>query len=145
MSRRVAEAISSRHTDSGQPAEDRLRHALAVSGIGIFDHDLVADTIYGSPELLVLYGWRDSATITIQTFLEHTHPEDRELVGSAIRQAHDPSGNGRFELEYQIVRTDGAVRRISARAETHFDGDCCPHPRRTSARVCGSSACRPPW
>jgi PAS domain S-box-containing protein len=94
-----------------------------VSGIGIFDHDLVADTIYGSPELLVLYGWRDSATITIQTFLEHTHPEDRELVGSAIRQAHDPSGNGRFELEYRIVRTDGAVRRISARAETHFDGD----------------------
>jgi len=38
-------------------SEERLRQAVRVSHIGIFDHDHVANTLYWSPEMRMIYGW----------------------------------------------------------------------------------------
>ena len=48
-------------------------------------------------------------------FLDLVHPDDRAAVKAALDQ--DASGANAFEIEYRIVRTDGTVRWVQARAD----------------------------
>ncbi|MCB0227402.1 MAG: PAS domain-containing protein, partial [Anaerolineae bacterium] len=51
------------------------------------------------------------------------HPDDRERLTKAVLRAHDPEGAGFFDIEYRIVRRDGAVRWLSVRSQTFFEGE----------------------
>jgi PAS domain S-box-containing protein len=54
----------------------------------------------------------------------------------AIRRSHDPSGDGLFECEHRLLIPGGAVRWISVRGQTYFEGDA---DRRRPARSVGAS------
>jgi PAS domain S-box-containing protein len=104
-------------------SEERLRQAIRVSGIGIFDRDHRADTIYWSPELRDMFGWTAGASKTVDAFIEVIHPDDRENVLAAIRRTHDPAGDGQYQTEYRIVPRAGVVRWVFAMGQTTFDGE----------------------
>jgi PAS domain S-box-containing protein len=102
---------------------ERLRQTVRVSQIGIFDHDHRSDTIYWSPEQRRNYGWELDEPVTLEGFIGQVYPEDRERIGLAVARAHDPSGNGLFDVEHRITRRDGAVRWLSTRSQTLFEGE----------------------
>jgi PAS domain S-box-containing protein len=104
-------------------SDERLRQAVRTSRIGIYDHDHLADAIYWSPELRAIYGWGADEAVGLPAFASQVHPDDRESFGAAVRRAHDPAGDGRFEFEYRFVRRDGGVRWLTTRAHTEFAGD----------------------
>jgi PAS domain S-box-containing protein len=104
-------------------SDERLRQAVRVSAIGIFDHDQIANTMYWSPEQRTIYGLGRDEEVTLRVFLDHVFPEDLERIGKALTHAHTPGGDGRFDVEHRIVRSDGAVRWITTRAQTFFDGE----------------------
>jgi PAS domain S-box-containing protein len=103
--------------------ENRTREAVQVSQTGIFDHDQITDTIYWSPEQRKIYGFGPDEPVTLAEFLNCVHPEDRERIGAAVRRAHDPAGDGRFDVEHRILRRDGAVRWLTTRSQTFFKGE----------------------
>jgi two-component system cell cycle sensor histidine kinase/response regulator CckA len=103
--------------------EERLRQAVRVSEIGIFDHDHFTDVHYWSPRQREIYGWPADEPITVPTFLARLHPEDRDAIGAGIRKAHDPAGNGSFDVEHRILRSDGEIRWIATRSITLFAGE----------------------
>ncbi|MCZ7406428.1 MAG: PAS domain S-box protein, partial [Candidatus Methanoperedens sp.] len=113
-------------------SEERLHQAVGVSQIGIFDHDHRTGTIYWSPEQRHIYGWSPEEPVTLPAFLKHVHPDDRERIVEAVRRAHDPAGNGTFDVEHRIVDRNGAIHWLSTRSRTHFEGEgsSC-HPVRT--------------
>lgn len=113
--RRAEEAV--------RQSEDRLRQAIRVSGIGIFDHDHRADTIYWSPEMGAIFGWGADEPRTVDGFIEFVHPDDREMVLAATRLAHDPSGDGQYASEYRIVGHAAVVRWVLAMGQTSFAGE----------------------
>jgi PAS domain S-box-containing protein len=100
--------------------ENRLQEAVQVSHTGIFDHDQITDTIYWSPEQRKIYGFGPDEPVTLAEFLNCVHPEDRERIGAAVRKAHDPAGDGRFDVDHRILRRDGAVRWLTTRSQTFF-------------------------
>jgi two-component system, sensor histidine kinase PdtaS len=104
-------------------SEERLRQAVRLSHIGIFDHRHGADTIYWSPEQRKTYGWGAEETVNLPAFFECIYPEDRERVAEAVRRAHDPAGNGLFDVEHRIIRRDQEVRWLSTRSQTFFEGE----------------------
>ena len=114
---------------SGPPADDPTLSALAVwaeaTVTGIFDVDLVAHRAYWSPELHALLGRPpESARFFARNDApDHVHPDDRARVMAAIRRSQDPTGDGFFETEHRIIRTDGAVRWLLVRGRTLFDGE----------------------
>jgi two-component system, cell cycle sensor histidine kinase and response regulator CckA len=113
-------------------SEERLRQAVRVSEIGIFDHDHGTDIHYWSPRQREMYGWAEAEPITIPTFLSRLHPDDREAIGIGIRRAHDPAGDGSFDVEHRIIRSDGEIRWIATRSITLFAGEGAErHPIRT--------------
>lgn len=103
-------------------SEERLRQAIRVSNTGIFDHDHSSDLVYWSPEQYAMYGVDPSTPITIAEYLSRVHPEDRERIAAAVRRAHDPAGDGFFDIEHRLVRPDGTVRWTSIRSQTFFEG-----------------------
>lgn len=105
-----------------QQSEERLRQAVRVSEIGIFDHDHVTDTIYWSPEQRAIYQWGPEEPVTLSAFLKHVHPDDVDAIAMAVRRAHDPAGNGLFDVEHRITRRDGAIRWLTTRSQTFFSG-----------------------
>jgi PAS domain S-box-containing protein len=116
-------------------AAERPSQVLPTSNMGLFDHDLHGDVVYCSPELHAIYGWPSGVTATLEMFDQHTHPDDREPRAAAMARAHAPDGDGRYSIEYRIVRSDGGVRWVNTRAQTFFDGDGAS---RRAVRVIGA-------
>ena len=112
-----------RVVDELRGSEERLRQAVRVSGIGIFDHDHATDVHYWSTRQRAMYGWPDDEPITVPRFLERLYPDDREAIAAGIRRAHDPAGDGAFDVEHRIIRSDGQVRWIATRSITLFAGE----------------------
>jgi PAS domain S-box-containing protein len=104
-------------------SETRLREAVRATRSGIFDHDHVADTIYWSPEQRANYGFPADEPITLQAFLACVYPDDRAAIGSAVQRAHDPAGDGLFDVEHRIIRRDGQLRWLATRSITVFGGE----------------------
>lgn len=104
-------------------SEERLRQAVRVSDIGIFDHDHRTDSIYWSAQQRAIYGFDATETPTLEKYLAAVHPGDRDWIEAAVRQAHTPGGAGSFDVEHRIVRRDGEVRWIVTRARTFFEGE----------------------
>ena len=125
-----------RAEDALRLSDERLRQAVRASDIGIFDHDHVADTIFWSPEQRAIYGIGPDEPITLQLFLKHVHPDDVPRIGAAVARAHDPAGEGLFDIEHRIVRADGQVRWLSTRSQTRFAGEgAARRPARTIGAV----------
>jgi PAS domain S-box-containing protein len=113
-------------------SDERLRLAVSTSRMGIYDHDHVGGTLYWSPELREIYGWDPQEDITLPMFVAQVHPDDRERFADAVRRAHDPAGDGLFEIEYRFLRRDGHERWLTTRARTKFSGEGeARHPVRT--------------
>jgi len=104
-------------------AEDALRQAVRVSDLGIFDHDHLANTVYWSQEQRKIYGFGPDEIVTLQGFIDCVFFGDRERIAAAVRRAHDPAGDGLFDVEHRIVRRDGEVRWITTRSQTVFGGE----------------------
>ncbi len=114
-------------------SEERLRQAVRVSHIGIFDHDHLTDTIYWSPRQREIYGWDADAPVTLADFIGLVHPGDAARIAEEVRRAHDPSGDGVWDVAHRIVRRDGSVRWLIARSQTFFDAE-----RRRPVRTVGA-------
>jgi len=117
-------------------SEERLRQAIRVSNIGIFDHDHRTGAIYWSPQIFEIYDWDPEEPLPLPAFLERLHPEDREKVAAAVPRAHDPEGDGLYDLEFRLVRRDGSNRCLTTRSQTFFEGEgAARHPVRTVGAV----------
>jgi len=104
-------------------SEERLREVVRVADIGIFDHDHRTGAIYWSPEQRRIYGWGPEEPVTLEKFLACTHPADAERISKRLERAHDPAGDGLFDVEHRIVRRGGEVRWLTTRSRTFFEGE----------------------
>jgi len=112
-----------RVADDLRKSEERLCQATRVAGIGIFDHDHRTDVVFWSPRQREIYGWGADEQVTLPSFLAVLHPGDRDAIAAAMRRAHDPAGDGSFDVEHRITRRDGATRWIATRSRTLFAGE----------------------
>jgi len=117
-------------------SEGRLRQAARASQIGTWDHDHLSGKVYWSPEQRDIYGLGPDEVVTLSLFLDHVYPEDREAMAGGVRRAHDPAGDGLFDVEHRIVRRDGDLRWLITRSQTFFDGEGAA---RQSVRTIGAS------
>jgi PAS domain S-box-containing protein len=105
-----------------QDTDERLRQAIRASNIGIFEHDHLTDALYWSPELRRMYGWDDEEPAILPKIIGHVHPEDIGRVVGAVKAAHDPAGEGLFDIEHRIIDRAGGLRWVLTRSQTQFEG-----------------------
>jgi len=100
-------------------SEEWLRFTQRAAGVGILDWDVAAGRQKCSEEFYRIHGVRERFSAGEVDWESLTHPEDRELVRSRIRDAM--AGGGACELEYRIVWPDQSVHWISFKGTVFFD------------------------
>lgn len=117
----VTDISARRRTETAlRESEKRLRLAQKTAGIGNWEWNLVTGRLYWSEENYRILGL-DPQLIkpSFEAFLNALDPRDRNLVKTALEEAS--SGKKPYDVDMHIVRPDGEVRIINAKAQVEFD------------------------
>ena len=107
---------------AAEQAGDDLRVAAEAARLGIYSFDLQAREHAWSSELKKIFGLPSEAPAPLE-ILPLIHPADRERVHAVIQGSLDPAGDGVFQDEHRILRTDGASRWVFAKGKMSFVGE----------------------
>ena len=120
--RRRAEAGARENEARLRVVADRLRLATEVTGLGIWDVDLISGTRRWSDEFKAILGLPPEARPDQELFAALIHPEDRDWVNERYRRAYESEGGGHYRAEFRILRAgDGAERWVEATGRVLFD------------------------
>lgn len=104
-----------------QTSEERLRLSKQAAQIGIFDYYPKLNIIHWDERMRELWGAESDKSIVYDQFVAAIHPDDRTARQAALDLAFDPTGNGRYKIEYRVINiVDGIERWISSTGLMHF-------------------------
>ncbi|MEP6789910.1 MAG: ATP-binding protein [Ramlibacter sp.] len=96
-------------------SEERLRMAVEAGGVGIWDWDIVNNRVTWSDRVYAIHGMAPgSDTGGLEGFRARVHPDDRDRVESAMRQAL--AGGPAYEIEFRAPMADGSIRWIATQS-----------------------------
>jgi PAS domain S-box-containing protein len=108
-----------RARDALKLSEERFRIAVDAARLGLWHCELPARTLVWDDQCKKHFGLPADAEVTMETFYELVHPEDRERTREAVERAiaeHTP-----FDREYRIITPDGRARWIQAIGRGFYD------------------------
>ncbi len=116
LAARAALAIeNSRLYEDIHGSEERLRLALEAGQIGVWDWDILKDTILWSDEIYAFYGTdRNEFEVKRENIEKQVHQDDKEMAEGALKKALE--GKQEYNLAYRIITLKGETRWISSRA-----------------------------
>ncbi|QFS42614.1 PAS domain S-box protein [Nostoc sphaeroides] len=101
-------------------SEERLRLALEVSQMGLWDWDIITNKVIWSENYELLFGvLPGSFDGPYETFQKCVYPEDRQSVMQGIAYALQQKSD--YNDEFRIVRADQSVHWISAKGKFIYD------------------------
>ncbi len=105
-------------------SERRLNDAQRVAHVGYWERDFDAHRATLSEETCRILGWSPvERSLDLregyERWLEVIHPEDRLKTKDAVHKAL--SGGPRYNIDYRVIRPDGAVRFVHSEAEVILD------------------------
>jgi PAS domain S-box-containing protein len=104
--------------------EKRLTLTVDSAGVGLWEWDLNKNEIWVTPNRRAQLGLPASGKITFEHLISRWHPDDREQVRLALKEAVE---NGRdYDVEFRIVLADGSVRWIESRGYVQLNKDGKP-------------------
>ena len=107
-------------------SEGKLERAQRLAHVGWWERDFIQNRVFTSDEVYRIFGvqptelpeWSGHPLELIQAKL--IHPEDRARVIERIAASLKPGGQ-RYDIEYRVVRPDGAVRILHSQADVTWD------------------------
>ena len=99
---------------------ERREFILKAAALGLWEQDLVTGNVEWSDTMQIVHGVpSQSASPSLQAFLEHVHPGDRPRLRRTFDDAV-ASGAG-YTVEYRSLRPDGTERWIESTASVTRD------------------------
>lgn len=104
-----------------QEAEANLRGAIELADLGSWELDLLTGQVHSSEVIQEWFGFGDASVVLSQVY-NPIHPDDRQMVESAIRQALEAGSSGIYDAEYRLVSYSTSTERIvHARGKVLYD------------------------
>ncbi|MCU1293889.1 MAG: sensory transduction histidine kinase [Bryobacterales bacterium] len=101
-------------------SERRRLLAIEAAGVGTWFWNVETREISWDQSSTSILGLDSASAITLDEFLTAVHPEDRDRVETAINEA--ASGREFWNVEYRIIRPDGAERWVRGRGSSNLSG-----------------------
>lgn len=103
-------------------SEELLRLATEAAEVGLWDVDLLTDTLFWPARVKAMFGISPDVPVSMADFYNGLHPDDRAATTAAFAAALDPLRRSGYDVEYRTVgKEDGAVRWIAAKGRAQFD------------------------
>ncbi|WP_280953015.1 PAS domain-containing protein [Mangrovicella endophytica] len=107
-------------TERLEQSEERLRSAVEVGRLGLWDWNVLTGEIHWSDEHFRMEGYAvGEVTPSYEAWASRIHPDDRAGAEAALRQARD--GGHEFDHEFRTLHPDGAVRWLHGRGRFFYD------------------------
>ena len=103
--------------------DERLQQAVDIAGIGFFEHDLIADELYLSPQLRLIMGLAPDEAVTMHALVDCIHPADRDWMTAALRRAHKANDEEYTSYSCRILRRDGASCWVAVQFRIYLAGE----------------------
>ncbi len=126
IERELREAVERRERRRAEEnllrSERGLAAAQRIARLGNFDYHTDRNEAIWSDELFRVCGLSPQQFVpTYRSFLHVVHPEDRDIVRRAVREAlYDEQSN---TVEYRIVRPNGETHIVQTAYEVHRDAE----------------------
>jgi PAS domain S-box-containing protein len=105
-------------------SEKGLAEAQEMAHIGNWVHNIKTGEVHWSDEVYRIFGFKPQEfDVTYNIFLSKVHPDDRDFVNNAFKQALN--GNI-FDIEYRIVLAGGVERIVHEEFKVIFDKENIP-------------------
>lgn len=99
---------------------EKLELAARVNQIGIWDYDPISGGLEWDEQMFKLYGRsRDNFAGAYEAWLDSVHPEDRDYSVNLLQETL--LNKSTFDCEFRVVRSDGEIRHLNARAVVFRD------------------------
>jgi len=109
-----------RNYEALQRSEKRLSEAQRIANIGHWDWDIRTNELYWSDEIYHIFGLDPQLFgTTYVAFLNYIHPDDREDVKKALREALQ--GRKPYSIEHRIVLQNGTAKIVHEQGEVTFN------------------------
>jgi PAS domain S-box-containing protein len=116
------------HRDS-HPIEQRLGLAVQNAGFGVWDFDILQQTVHYSPQWKALLGYDDTdAPDSVELWRSRVHPDDLPAMLTAL-QDHFESRSPAYEMEFRLRAADGRYLWVLSRGRV-VDRDAQGEPLR---------------
>jgi signal transduction histidine kinase/CheY-like chemotaxis protein len=104
---------------------DRLLLATKAGGVGIWDWDIVNNSLLWDDQMYLQYGiTRDQFGGAYEAWAAGVHPEDKMRADAEIQMAF--RGEKEFDTEFRVLWPDGTIRNIRALALVQRDASGKP-------------------
>jgi PAS domain S-box-containing protein len=109
-----------------QQSEEQLRLATEAAEVGLWDVDMLSDTLYWPPRVKAMFGISPDVPVSMADYYGGLHPDDFERTSAAFAAALDPALRALYDVEYRTVgKEDGVVRWVAAKGRGLFEGERC--------------------
>ena len=101
-------------------SEASLSNAQRIAGLGRWEWDLEAETLWWAEATYPMFGFDpDATTPSYDLFLRHVHPDDREVMDEVVERSLATGKS--YTLDFRFVRPDGEQRIFQDSAEPVLD------------------------
>lgn len=101
-------------------AEDRLRLAVEVAGLGVNQIDYRTNTVVPDATAAALFGLEAGVPIPRSAVHDRFHPDDSAEILQMMNQSLDPTGDGCFLMDHRVTRPDGSTKWLSVKKQIVF-------------------------
>ena len=99
-------------------SEERLSEAQKMAHIGNWDWDIATDEKYWSDEVYRIFGLKPQEfKVTYDTFLSYVHPDDRDYVDNASKEALKRKP---YRIDFRIISAGGKERIVHEEGKVVF-------------------------
>ena len=97
--------------------EKRLRVSTELAKVAVWEYDMVANEMTRSNNHDRLYGLEWQTKWNLNTFLNATHPDDREYSNEIIRKSTAAGGDNQYKFDFRVIYPDQSIHWLSVIGE----------------------------
>ena len=121
----AADLLAQSQTVQIKLLNNRLSLALNSAKMGVWDYDLINNTLSWDIQQFALYDIEENSFASlIHDWEEAIHPDDRDMAIQAVNLALE--GKKDYDVEFRVIHKNGAIRTLAGQAVVLCDSEKIP-------------------
>lgn len=102
--------------------EEQLRLATEAAEVGLWDVDMVANTLFWPPSVKAMFGISPEKPVSMDDYYSGLHPDDYDATVTAFANACNPAIRSLYDVEYRTIgKEDKKIRWVAAKGRAIFN------------------------